>query len=370
MGSAAAYHLASRGKRVLGLEQFSPAHDKGSSHGESRIIRQAYYEDPAYVPLVLRAYELWEKLEHDSKNDLLRITGGLMIGPPDSAIVQGTIASARAHNLAYEVLDSCELRRRYPVFHPRRDDAAVYELRAGFLRPEACVSAHLAQAACHGADLRFEECVQEWSAISSHDGVRVITTSGTYEADRLVVGAGAWAPSLLAELNIPFDVRRHVMCWFHPVGNTESFLPERFPVYLWEVDSHDVFYGFPITGKITEGVKAAVHTGGDRCTPVTVERQVSNSDVEELRSLFRRFIPSLDGPVSAAATCMYTLTPDEHFVVSLHPKHPQVAIAAGFSGHGFKFTSVMGEILADLATTGSTRYPIALFSPGRFSTNH
>lgn len=366
MGSAAAYHLASRGERVLGIEQFAPAHDEGSSHGASRIIRQAYYEDPAYVPLVLRAYELWEKLELDSASDLLRITGGLAIGPPGSAVVQGTIASANAHNLPYEVLDSGELRRRYPVLNPRPDETAVYELRAGFLRPEACVRAHLALAARYGADLHFEECVQEWAATSSRNGVRVATTSGTYEADRLIISPGAWAPALLSELNIPFDIRRHVMCWFRPLTSAESFFPDRFPVYLWETDGEHVFYGFPATGVIDEGIKVAMHTGGDRCTPDTIEREISDRDIEELRAQLSRFIPSLNGSVVTAATCMYTLTPDEHFILSVHPDHLQVAVAAGFSGHGFKFTSVIGEILADLATESETPHSIALFSPERF----
>ena len=366
MGSAAAYHLASRGKRVLSIEQFAPAHDKGSSHGGSRIIRQAYYEDPSYVPLVLRAYELWEKLERDSASDLLRITGGLMIGPPDSAIVQGTIASANAHDLPYEVLDSGELRRRYPVLNPRPDETAVYELRAGFLRPEACVRAHLALAARHGAELHFEECVREWTATSGN-GVQVVTTGGTYQADRLIIAPGAWAPGLLQELGIPFDIRRHVMCWFRPVANVESFLPERFPIYLWEMDSEHVFYGFPAIDGSEGGVKVAMHTGGDRCTPANIERRISDCDLEELRAPLSRFIPSLNGSSIKAATCMYTLTPDEHFILSLHPDHPQVAIAAGFSGHGFKFTSVIGEVLAELAIDGKTRHPIALFAPERFS---
>ncbi len=366
MGSAAAYHLAARGKRVLGLDQFAPAHDKGSSHGSSRIIRQAYYEDPAYVPLVLRAYELWEQLQRDSHSDLLRITGGLAIGSPGSAIVQGTLASAKAHHLPCEVLDSDELRRRYPVLNPRPNETAVYEVRAGFLKPEACVRAHLALATRYGADLRFEEYVREWSATSTHSVVRVVTANETYESDGLVIAPGAWAPGLLDELDIPFEIRRHVMCWFRPVANLEAFLPDRFPVYLWDIDGKDVFYGFPAIDGLDGGVKLAMHTGGDPCTPAIIERHVSDHDVAELRAQLTRFIPSLNGPLVNAATCMYTLTPDEHFVLSLHPAHPQVAIAAGFSGHGFKFTSVVGEILADLVTEGKARHPIALFAPERF----
>ena len=366
MGSAAAFHLSKRGRRVLGIDQYTSAHSQGSSHGASRIIRQAYYENPAYVPLVQRAYELWVQLERDSGRDLLELTGGLMIGPPGSAVVEGTLASAIEHNLPYQTLDAQELKRRYPLFNPRPDDTAVYELRAGFLRPELCVRAHLEQAATHGADLHFEEVIEEWRAGSS-GGVEVTTDRATYVAERLIVAPGAWAAALLPGLQVQFDVRRHVMCWFDPPAGIEPFRPDNFPVYLWEVDPQDVFYGFPATDGPAGGVKVAMHSGGDPCTASSIKREISDGDVQELRTHLASFIPPLNGPLLHAATCMYTLTPDEHFVVSLHPDHQQVAIAAGFSGHGFKFTSIVGEILADLATTGRTRHDIALFSPDRFA---
>ncbi len=367
MGSAAACHLAARGKRVLGIEQYTPAHNQGSSHGESRIIRQAYYENPAYVPLLQRAYELWEQLERDTNSNLLQLTGGLMIGPPGSAVVNGAIASATEHDLPYEVLDANELRRRYPALHPRADDTAVFEVRAGFLRPEAAVRAYLMQAARYGAELHFEETVQEWRADLSGQGVKVMTSRGTYQARHLVLAPGAWAPELLSDIGVPFDIRRHVMCWFEPSSEAESFLPARFPVYIWDVNGDDCFYGFPATGGLAEGVKVAMHSGGERCTAETLDRAVHDRDVDELRGYLARFIPSLNGRMLRGAACMYTLTPDEHFVLSLHPRYPQVAIAVGFSGHGFKFTSVVGEILADLATTGITHHRIALFAPERFS---
>lgn len=366
MGSSAAFHLASRGEHVLGIEQFTEAHDKGSSHGTSRIIRQAYYEHPDYVPLVRRAYELWERLQLDSGADLLRLTGGLMIGPPQSEIVEGTITSATQHDLPYELLDALELKRRYPVLNPRPDDVAVYEHHAGFLRPEACVHAHLQQAARHGAEMHFEEFVTSWQAQNSGNGVRIATSRDSYEADRLVIAPGAWAPGLLSELNVPFDIRRHVMCWFQPAGEAQAFLPERFPIYMWDVDGQHVFYGFPATDGAEAGVKAALHTGGDRCTPETLRNAPVDREVEELRTQLARFIPQLNGSLLQAIACMYTLTPDEHFVISVHPDYPQVSVAAGFSGHGFKFTSVVGEILADLATNGATRHSISLFSPQRF----
>ncbi len=367
MGSAAAFHLASRGQQVLGLDQYTEAHDKGSSHGASRIIRQAYHEDPAYVPLVQRAYELWERLQLDTGAELLHLTGGLMIGRAQSSVVEGTIASATQHSLPYELLDAHELKQRYPVLHPRPDDIAVYEIRAGFLRPEMCVRAHLQQAARHGADLHFGERVTNWEAHPSGSGVQVTTDRGSYEAGRLVIAPGAWAPALLNGLGIAFEIRRHVMCWFQPVGDTRPFLPDRFPIYMWDIDGHNIFYGFPATDDAGSGVKAAIHSGGDPCTPETLRHAPADHHIEELRTYLARFIPQLNGPLLNAVPCMYTLTPDEHFVISLHPDYPQVSIAAGFSGHGFKFTSVVGEILADLAIAGRTHHSIALFSPQRFA---
>jgi sarcosine oxidase len=366
MGSAAACHLARRGERVLGIEQHSPAHDKGSSHGASRIIRQAYYEDPAYVPLVQRAYELWEQLQQDSQTELLRITGGLMIGHVDSPVVRGTLASANEHSLPHETLDARELKRRYPVLNPRASDVAIYETRAGFLRPELCVQAHLQQAERAGAELHFGEQVTKWHAAAS-GGVTITTAYSEYQGDRLVIALGAWAPKALTELGRIFEVRRHVMCWFNPRGGTEPFLPDRFPVYLWEIERDNIFYGFPAADGPEGGAKVAIHTGGDICTAESIVRDISERDIQELRTPLATYIPALNGPVLRAVVCMYTLTPDEHFVVAPHPNHPQVTIAAGFSGHGFKFTSVMGEILADLAISGITSHPIGLFSPARFS---
>jgi sarcosine oxidase len=366
MGSAAACHLARRGRRVLGLEQYSRAHDKGSSHGESRIIRQAYHEDPAYVPLVQRAYELWDQLQRDSQTELLRITGGLMIGHADSPVIRGTLASANEHSLPHETLDGRELKRRYPVLNPRASDVAIYETRAGFLRPELCVQAHMQQAERAGAELHFGEQVTRWQPTAS-GGVIVTTASGEYQGAHLVIAPGAWVPKTLPELGRIFDVRRHVMCWFDPLGGAEAFLPDRFPIYLWEIDRDNLFYGFPAADGLEAGAKVAIHTGGDSCNAESIVRDISERDIQEVRASLAEFIPALNGPLLRAVVCMYTLTPDEHFIVAPHPDHPQVTIAAGFSGHGFKFTSVIGEILADLATSGTTRHPIGLFSPARFS---
>ena len=367
MGSAAAYHLAAREKRVLGLEKFDAAHNLGSSHGDSRIIRQAYHENPNYVPLARHAYQLWERLERDSGVSILRKTGGLMIGPPGSSVVEGAILSAKQHGLAYEVLTAKDLRARFPELRPRPDETAMYEALAGFVRPEAAIQAHLALAASLGAELHFHEPVEEWSARAGGDGVVVKTARGIYEAERLVIAPGAWAPEILSNLHIDFDVHRRVMCWFKPTANAESFQPDRFPIYIWDVDGKNIFYGFPATGGPDSSVKAAMHSGGQRTTANTLDREVSAADVAEVAQYLDRFIPALNGVCERAAACMYTLTSDEHFVVSVHPDHPQVSVAAGFSGHGFKFSCVIGEILADLAVEGRTNHSIEFLSPLRFS---
>jgi sarcosine oxidase len=254
MGSAAAYQLALRVKQVLGLEKHSPAHDRGSSHGRSRIIRQAYFEDAAYVPLLLRAYELWEQLEKETGRELMTLNGGLMIGRRDGELVAGSVESAEEHDLPYELLEAKEIQARFPAFVPDPETVALYEEKAGFVRPEETVKAHLDRATALGADLRFEETVLSWEA--SPSGVRVETPEGSYEAERLVIAPGAWAPRLLEDLALPLEVERQVMYWFEPTGGLGPFLPERFPIFIWEPDDGNMFYGFPAQDD-DRGAKAA-----------------------------------------------------------------------------------------------------------------
>jgi sarcosine oxidase len=368
MGSAAAGHLAERGACVLGLERYTPAHDQGSSHGRSRIIRQAYFEHPAYVPLLLRAYELWERLEHDAGRPLLTLTGGLMIGPPDSPVVTGSVRSAQQHSLPYETLNAAEIRRRFPPFNPGPEVVALYETRAGVLDPEECIRAQLELAARHGAALHFEEPALAWEAAPSGDWVRVTTAQGAYEAARLVIAAGAWAPALLADLELPLAAERQVLYWFEPTGGAELFQPDRFPIWIWEVGPDLDLYGFPAQDGPPGGVKVAFYRTGDEetCTPETIDRSVHPEEIGRMRSALAACMPSLNGELRATLTCMYTNTPDQHFVIGPHPHHPQVVIASPCSGHGFKFASVIGEVLADLALDGATRHPIGLFDIERF----
>jgi sarcosine oxidase len=365
MGSAAAYQVAALGRSVLGIEQYGPAHDKGSSHGRSRIIRQAYFEDPAYVPLLGRSYELWDRLERESGRRLLTMTGGLMLGRPDSDVVAGSLRSAREHGLPHEMLDATEIRRRFPPFTPEPDERGLYEERAGFLDPEGCITAHLDRAAQMGAELRVDEPVLEWKATPG--GVRVATGAGTYEAAAAVITAGAWSPRLLRDLGLPLVVERQVMYWFDPAGGTASFEVGRFPVYIWETADGTQFYGFPAQDGPDGGAKVATfRLKGYETTPENIDRNVHDDEVERMRAAVRGRVDALDAPLLFAKTCMYTTTPDEHFVIGLHPEHPNVAFAAGFSGHGYKFASVVGEILAELAVDGRTRHDIRLFAPDRF----
>ena len=366
MGSAAAYQLAGRHRRVLGLEQFTPAHDRGSSHGQSRIIRKAYFEAPDYVPLVLRSYELWRQLEHETGVQLLRTTGGLMLGASDSAVVSGSIRSAQEHGLPHEILDAAALRKRFPPFRPPAGTLALFETDAGALDPEAAVRAHLDRAAHRGAGLHFREAVLDWRANAGGKGVVVSTRQGRYEAERLVITAGPWAAQLLQSLALPLAVERQVQFWFEPLASGEAFLPERFPIYVWELPDGASIYGFPALGGPADGIKAAIHHRGSACSPDTIDREVHADEIDRMRAYLAAFIPDLAGPCLRAVTCMYTNTPDLHFIIALHPEYPQVALAAGFSGHGFKFVPVVGEILADLALTGSTAHPITLFTPERF----
>jgi sarcosine oxidase len=315
------------------------------------------------VPLLLRAYELWERLEEETGQELMTLTGGLLVGREDGDLVSGSIQSAEAHDLPYELLDAREIRRRFPAYAPDPETVALYEERAGFVRPEESVKAHLDRAASLGADLRFGEPVLSWEA--TEGGVRVETPKGSYEAERLVVSPGAWAPQLLAELDLPLEVERQVMYWFEPTGGLDLFSPDLFPIFIWEPDDGNMFYGFPAQDD-DRGVKAAFfRAGGVTTTPETIDREVHEEEVGFLRGYLAEHVPDLAGRCLDARACMYTNTPDEHFVISPHPEHPQVTIACGFSGHGYKFCGVVGEILADLATEDSTRHPIDLFSPAR-----
>ena len=349
-GSAAAYHLAKRGLSVLGLDRFARGHTLGSSGGLSRIIRLSYYEHPDYVPLLRRAWDLWRELERDSGETLLTQTGGLYLGPPEGELVSGALLSARTHGLAHEMLDAVESRRRYPLFRSDDDWIALFDEQAGWLAPELCIETHLRMAERHGATLRFDEPVAQWER--DGDGVRVTTGSGTYRAARLVLTAGAWMPELLPDLARHLWVERNVLFWFEPTERSEEFA--KLPVWIMEdvtrtqgFPAYRMYYGFPYDKG--HGFKLAGLHFGDRVDPNTVEREPRGLDEERVRAFLRRRIPLADGERRLAKVCMYTNSPDTFFVIDRLTDAP-VTYASACSGHGFKFASAIGELLADMTT--------------------
>jgi monomeric sarcosine oxidase len=362
IGSAVAAHAAARGMRVLGFEQFGPAHARGSSHGETRIIRQAYFESPDYVPLLRRAYELWDALAARTGTTLRAQTGGLFVGRPETPVVAGTLASARRWQLAHAVYDASELRARYPMVTPRDGEIGVYEAVAGAVFPEAGVRAHLDVAAEHGAELRFGVRVAGWDA--GDGGVRVTLDDGTpLEGERLAICTGAWFARLAPGLGIPLRVERNVQFWFAPLDRA-AVSPERLPTYAVERDGARMFYGFPDFGN---GAKIGHHGSGVNADPDALDGTVRDDEIAVARDALASFVPAAAGAFLRAAPCMYTLTPDEHFVVGPHPGEPRVVLAGGFSGHGYKFTPVVGELVAALLAREEPALSLELFSPARFA---
>lgn len=362
IGSAAVFHLARRGAEVVGLEQFGPAHELGSSHGESRIIRQAYFEDPCYVPLVLRAYELWQELERDSGESILTTTGGLMIGSPETDLVSGALASAEQWGLQYELLTAGEIHSRFPAIDLESNQVGVFEAQAGYLAPELAVMTHLRRAASLGAHLSFGEAVLGWEEMPQ--GIHVRTIAGSYWVDRLVLAGGAWTTGLLNGWELPLQVERQVMGWFAP-SDVFAFDPMRFPIYLFQQEEGHVYYGFPSLDGLT--VKGARHHGGEITTPERLQRSPDRDELAALRTQLGEVIPGLRrAEIVRAKVCMYTDTPDLNFAIGLYPESSRVAVGCGFSGHGFKFSPVLGEILADLVETGTTAHSIDPLSAARF----
>ena len=371
MGAATAYQLAVRGARVVGLDRYRPPHRHGAHGGGSRIIRLAYAEHPAYVPLARRAYEMWREIEVTSDVPLLTTTGGLNLGRPDSAVVSGALRAVRQHGLPHEVLAAAELRRRFPAFAPADDEVGVYEEVAGALRPEQSVATLLDLAERAGADLRFGAAVSGWRASSS--GVTVRTAGGELTAGHLVLCPGPWAPEVLTGMGVPFDVQRRVQMFWRGAG--AEFSVGRCPVWIWESEPGCTAYGTPSLPGPPDGpadapdlIKAAFHSGHERSAPSDHPEPPRPEETRAVMRWLERRMPSLHRADWAyGQPCLYTLTPDQHFVIGAHPAHETVSVAAGFSGHGFKFAPVVGEILAELVTDGATRHAIDLFAPTRFA---
>ena len=364
MGSAAACHLAKRNVKVLGLDQFSIPNDKGSSHGHSRMIRMAYYEHPHYVPLLRRAYELWHELDHPDRPDILHITGGIYMGPATGHVVRGTLEAAKLHDLPHRLLDRAELAQVYPFFTVPDDYVGVFEPNAGFVLSEKAIATHVLLALHNGAELHGEEPVLDWR--STGGGVTVRTPRQTYQAERLLFCSGAWTGKLLTDLGIPLLVTRQILGWVWPRRSHDSFRYGAMPVWGIEQPDGSLAYGFPMMPDYP-GLKLARHAPGLPTDPDAVDRNTHPEDEREIRDILQRYLPDADGPFLSLRTCLYTNSPDHHFILDRHPKHNNVFLAAGFSGHGFKFASVIGEILADLAQHDRTNHPIEFLSLRRFT---
>ena len=362
MGSAALRSLAARGVRALGIDRFEPGHDRGSSHGATRIIRLSYFEHPSYVRLLREAYPLWRALEAQAGRKLLHITGIVEIGKPDSALVRGTLAAAREHALPHEVLNAAELMRRYPAFRLPGEFVAVAQPDGGFVEAEPTVAAQLALARAAGAEIRTNATVR--AIEPRQDGVRVVTDSDSIDAAAVVVAAGAWVSKLLPDLPVRLRATRQVLAWFEP-QRPDLFDPARCPVFLIE-GLHGTHYGFPL--QAGAGVKVAKHHHFDEAVdPDDYDRNVSAPDEAAIRPAVADYLPAANGKLNAATTCLYTMAPDGDFIIDTLPGEPRVIVASPCSGHGFKFAPLIGDIIAELATTGVTTRDIARFRLDRFA---
>jgi sarcosine oxidase len=363
MGSAVLARCAMRGASVLGIEQFGPAHDRGASAGKTRMIRQAYYEDPAYVPLLFRAYDLWRDVEVRTSRQLLKITGLLMTGPETGEIVLGSSRTAREYDLIVEYLSAADVRRRFPVLNVRDEEVAVFEREGGVVFPERAIRAHLDLARQAGAQARFDVAINAWRA--EDDGVVVELADGTRVQGRaLVLTMGPWLNLEFARIGVPLQIQRKVQVWFTP--RIHAYDAGAFPAFLLERSGLPAaLYGFPDFG---DGVKAAFHGSGELTQPQQLDRGIDRvRDVEPVAAALDSWMPQAAGEYREGKACMYAMTADGHFVVDRHPAHSNVVLMGGFSGHGFKFASVMGEVGADLALEGATRYDIAFLSVNRFA---
>jgi sarcosine oxidase len=360
-GSASVWQMARRGVRVLGLDRYAPPHALGSAHGETRVIREVYFEDPRYVPRVRRAWAHWESLERATGRTLLRPTGLVTSGPASGSIVPATIASAAAHGMACESLDPATAHDRFPALTPTADMVALYEPRAGVLYAERCVQALLDTATENGATIRFDTRVTGWE-VDGDDGVSVVTDAGIVHARRLVLATGPWINELMGGA-LPLRVTRQAFHWFEPTTEDGRLSIEQCPVTFWEFEPGRFLYTLPDAGR---GFKAALHHEGAETAAGTVAREVSREEREFVRALLARLIPTAAGESRGDAVCLYSTTPDENFIIDFHPSSRRVVVASPCSGHGFKFAPVVGEAVTDLAMSGTTSLDIGAFRLSRF----
>lgn len=372
VGSAALYQLSKSNKKILGIDQYAPPHIYGSTHGNSRIIRQAYYEGKQYIPILQAAYEEWREIEKRNEASFFEITGALMMGTRYNSIVDQSELSAQAYDLPYELMDSQEIAKRFKPFKPESSTWALLDKLAGYVIPEKAVESQLQLAKNNGAKFGLNEMVEFWDAESYTQGIRVKTNKGDYFAEKLIVSTGAWAKGMMQELGVTLKPERLVQYWVKPKRNIATFSKNQFPIFLWNVERDLDIYGFPILDQ-SEGVcKVAFYSHGDHqirefCTAYNIDREVTENDLSLMRKYLEQYVPDLAGEVLKTSVCMHTESPDLHPIIDFHPEHSQVCIANGFSGHGFKFSNITGKILADLTLVGKTDFDVSLFSAERFA---
>jgi sarcosine oxidase len=363
-GSSALYHLSKSGKRVCGIDQYSPPHNLASSHGQSRITRQAYHENPLYVPFILKAYDLWDELALASGRKLFHRTGGIYLGAADSGVIVGSELSAKTHQIPYDYLTAEEISKRYPFFKTDANTIGILEHNAGILFPEECIRANLEVAERNNASIKLEEKILR---IDYDAGIiRIETNKEQYETEKLIVAAGAWTPELMIDLHLPLKVERQVLFWFRDKGSQPSDSKYgNLPVYIWEYETGKTFYGFPDLG---DGFKIAHHHAGAQTSPEQLNRIVATEEVKEMESVVKSYL-GIDPVFNYATTCMYTNTPDNDFILDYHPANENIIIASPCSGHGFKFASVNGKILSDMALENKQELNISMFSIARFTSS-
>ncbi|MBU6501015.1 MAG: N-methyl-L-tryptophan oxidase [Patescibacteria group bacterium] len=373
MGSAATYQLAKRGNKVLGIDKFSPPHVYGSTHGDTRITRQAIGEGEQYTPLSLRSYEIWREVEKEINKNLLVVTGGLIISSDAKSAVnhvekffEKTLSAAKKYDIKHDILDAPEIRKRFSQFNVKNDEVGYYEYNAGFLRPEECVNANLFLAEKYGAEIYKNEKVESFT--EENGTVKVKTDKSEYIAEKLIVSAGPWLPELIdKEYADLFSIRRQVMYWFDTKGSIEQFSSPRFPVFIWELQGDNQgIYGFPAVDGPRGGVKIASEQFKATTTPETVNREVYTQEIREMYQTYvKPYFPGLTETCIKAVSCLYTVTPDFGFIIDKHPKHYSIIIASPCSGHGFKHSAAIGEVLAQLVVDGKSKINIDNFTISR-----
>jgi sarcosine oxidase len=358
-GSATLHYLATRGTRAVGFDAHTPPHNQGSSHGESRMIREAYFEDPCYVPLVRRAYDLWHQLAAESRTTIIQETGGIFAGPAAGELIPGMRIAGRRHDIALVELSSQECGNRFPWLRPDANMLTITEPRAGVLYPEACITAQLDAAQARGAVVHTHEPILQWSADKTQ--VQVETEHGTFTASRLVLATGAWMTAPLAAIGVTVTVARQPLFWFRAL---QPEVARALPAWAVEFETGRLLYGFPDRGR---GLKRAIHEPGTPATPETIDRTVSDSEIGTIRRLTDQYLPGMMGELTETATCMYTNATDGHFIIDTHPEHPNVLLVSACSGHGFKFSSAVGEAAAQWMLDGAPQLDLAPFALRRFA---